>query len=351
VEGLDLERRIQTTCLLILSTVSVAFALYWLKPVMIPFVLAAFIAVGLSALAEVQVRRLRIPRWLAIISTLVLAVVLFGITGALVTTSVGELVQNAGMYEARISELLERTSAWLAIEVPGLDLQDALSRLSVEQIGGTVGGLLVRTGNAILDLLSRSFLVLLFVIYLLVGLGTRVDAPSGVWGEIEWRVQRYLVTKALLSAATGILVGAILGVLGVELALVFGLMAFLLNFIPSVGSIIATLLPLPIVLVSPEISVTTVVLALALPGGVQITIGNVLEPKIMGDSLDLHPITILMMLIFWGMLWGIVGMFLATPITAVLKILFERLEHTRPMADLLAGRLGRRTVSGAAETA
>ena len=135
------------------------------------------------------------------------------------------------------------------------------------------------------------------------------------------------------------LVGTVLAILGIDLALVFGLLAFLLNFIPSVGSLIATLLPLPVVVVSPDISATTAVLAIAVPGTIQFAIGNVIEPKVMGDALDLHPVVILLALIFWGVLWGIVGMLLATPMTAVMKILFEKIELTAPIADLLAGRL------------
>lgn len=78
-------------------------------------------------------------------------------------------------------------------------------------------------------------------------------------------------------------------------------------------------------------------LVIVLPGLVQFGIGNVLEPKIMGDSLDLHPVTVLLTLIFWGLLWGPVGMLLATPITAVLRLVLARFETTRPIGDLLAG--------------
>jgi AI-2 transport protein TqsA len=204
---------------------------------------------------------------------------------------------------------------------------------------GAVRYIFTNTSSALLDMISKSILVLVFVVFLTIGSGTREPA-TGTWSEIELRVRRYLLVKAIVSALTGLLVGGILGLLGVPLAMVFGLFAFLLNFIPSVGSIISTLLPLPVVLVSPEVSGLTAFLAIAIPGLIQMTIGNFIEPKVMGESLDLHPITILLMLIFWGMLWGIVGMLLATPITAVLKILFEKLETTRPIAELLAGRVG-----------
>ena len=129
-----------------------------------------------------------------------------------------------------------------------------------------------------------------------------------------------------------------LELLGIELALAFGFFAFLLNFIPTLGSVISTVLPVPIVLMNPEISVTVAVLAIVVPGTIHFVIGNVVEPLVMGDSLELHPVTVLLSLMIWGTIWGIVGMLLATPITAVLKILSDQTDATRPLARLLAGR-------------
>ena len=125
--------------------------------------------------------------------------------------------------------------------------------------------------------------------------------------------------------------------LGVPLAVVFGMFAFLLNFIPNVGSMISVLLPVPVVFLNPEITTTTAVLAIALPGAVQFSIGNIVEPKVMGHSLALHPVTVLVALVFWGMLWGAVGVILAVPMTSSLKILFDHMEVTRPVGRLLAG--------------
>ncbi len=143
----------------------------------------------------------------------------------------------------------------------------------------------------------------------------------------------------LVSGTTGILVGLTLWLLGVELAMVFGLLAFLLNFIPSIGSVVSTLLPLPVVLLSPELSTAAKVAAIAVPGGIQFAVGNLVEPKIMGRSLDLHPVTVLLGLIFFGMIWGIIGMILATPIVAVTKIVLERIELTAPVGRLFAGKI------------
>jgi AI-2 transport protein TqsA len=121
-------------------------------------------------------------------------------------------------------------------------------------------------------------------------------------------------------------------------AIVFALLAFLLNFIPNIGPIIASLLPLPLIILSPELSVFSMVMVILLTTGVQFVSGNVVEPKIMGDSFELHPVAVLLTLMLWGMIWGIIGMILATPVTAAIKILLERFERTRPIAEVLAGR-------------
>jgi AI-2 transport protein TqsA len=256
----------------------------------------------------------------------------------MVAASVEQLSDNVDAYESQFEKFVNRIDealpAPLRERLVAETQLEALWQVPVE----AVGSLLVGTTNAILQILSKSLLVLIFVIFLMVGGDARAQS-SGVWGEVEGRITRYLVIKALVSMATGILVGVTLAILGVELAIVFGLFALLLNFIPNIGSIVATFLPLPVVIVSPNVSFVAAILAIAIPGSIQFFVGNVLEPKLMGRSLDLHPVIILLSLIFWGMIWGIVGMLLATPMTAVAKILFEKLPTTRPLADLMAGRL------------
>ncbi len=327
-------QRIQTICLLIISTVAVAAALYWLRPVLVPFVLAVFIAYGLLPLVEFQARHLRLPQFVAVTSTLVVGVLILGSLGLLISTSVSQLQANAAAYQQQIELLGAKVLALLPAGTFRAE-ENPFAQLPL----GNISGMLLHTTNAIVGLLSQGLLVLIFVLYLLLGGARHNGQAGGVWAEVEKQVEHYIVTKALISLATGVLVGLTLAVLGVDLALVFGLLAFLLNFIPSVGSIIATLLPVPVVVVSPDISTTTATLAILLPGLIQIVIGNIIEPKVMGEALDLHPIVILMTLIVWGMLWGVVGMLLATPMTAILKILFERLEPMAPVAQVLAGRL------------
>ena len=133
--------------------------------------------------------------------------------------------------------------------------------------------------------------------------------------------------------------GAVLSLFGVQAAVLFGLLTFLLNFIPNVGSFISILLPIPVIWLSPDFSLATKLMAILIPAAIQFVIGNFIQPKLMGEHMKLHPVTILISLIFWGMLWGIVGAFLAVPITSIIRIACDRHPLTRPVANLMAGRL------------
>jgi AI-2 transport protein TqsA len=318
-----------------LTTFAGALALYWLRAVMVPFVLAVFLTFAINPAVDLLSRRARIPRPLAIGAVFLVGFLLFPIVGAVVSSSLGRLAENAPVYQEQISRLVREGAALGGLERFGIGAQELRDQLAAVPIGS----MLVRLTNSILEILSNAVLVLIFLVFLLLGGQKTSRSQNPLWEQIESRIERYIVMQVAISAVTGLLVGLILYALGVELAAVFGFLAFLLNFIPSIGSIIATLLPLPILLVSPEMSWVTLALALALPGSVQLLIGNVVTPKAMGESLDLHPAAILIALIFWGVLWGIVGMLLATPITAVLKILLEQSDLTRPVARLMAGQL------------
>ena len=256
----------------------------------------------------------------------------------LVSTSVGQLAARADDYLQRLVQLLDVVVAAMPghFEDQARRAVDSLSDISLS----TAGAILVTVTNELLSLLSSGLLVMIFVGFMLAGGSGLELTRNGFWNQVQSRIQRYIIVKSLVSALTGGLVGIILAVLGIDLALVFGVFAFLLNFIPSVGSVIATLLPLPVLIVSPDLSLTTCVLAILLPATVQFIVGNIVDPKLMGKTLDLHPVALLLALIVWGTIWGVVGMLLAAPITAILKIVFERMEITAPLAEFLAGRLG-----------
>lgn len=325
-------------CLVVLTTIAVAAALHWLAPAMIPFTLAVLFSFILSPLISLQESRLHVPRGVAVAATLVIAFLVFGGVATLISASVGQLAANAAGYQQKVTAVLRLGVSSLPLAELGIEeaaVYDPIRKYAL----GTVGSLLMGTTNAVVEILSNGVLVLVFMVFLLLGSRERPPRPDDTWSRAEAQIKRYLVAKGVLSAITGGLVGAVLSLLGVDLALVFGLFAFLLNFIPSIGSIIATLLPLPVVIASPGITPLVAVLAIAIPGAIQFAIGNLVEPRLMGRSLDLHPVAIILNLIIWGMLWGVVGMLLSTPILVVIRIVCEKAEGTRPLALILAGRI------------
>ncbi|GAA4438015.1 AI-2E family transporter [Bremerella cremea] len=222
-------------------------------------------------------------------------------------------------------------------EVKKVNRTQQLFRSFMNQIRQEAPQLATQAGATLLNIISSTVLTSIFVGFLLAGRDP-YKISKGLYAEIDRNVRKYIATKFFISGVTGLLVWGCLSMIGMQFASMFGLIAFCLNFIPSIGSIIATLLPIPIAIVQFD-SPLTITLAIALPGAVQMIMGNVIEPKIMGDGLQLHPATILLALAFFGMLWGPVGMLLAAPITASVRIVLMRFKTTQPIGRLMAGTL------------
>jgi AI-2 transport protein TqsA len=336
LQQVDQDRRIQTVCLLILTAIAAGVALYFLRPVLIPFVLAIFVLYCLTPLVDVQVQYLGVKRAVAVIATILLGCLVIALLWLLILNAVRDIAENADAYQQQFTRLADDVTEHVPLHLLGMESDDseALLRLTREGAQSIATSLV----GSIMGVLSNGVLVLVFMIFLMAGHAR--TGGKGLLGEIESRIKRYTLTKVFVSALTGITVGVILTLFGIDFAIVFGVLAFLLNFIPNIGSVVATLLPIPVILVDPDLGWFAKTLAIGLPAIVQFTVGNLIEPKVMGESLDLHPVVILLGLIFFGMIWGIVGMLLATPILAIIKIALERIDITRPVGGALAGRMG-----------
>jgi len=338
VEETEINRKTQTVCLMILTAFAVAVALYWLKPAFVPFVWAFFLSVVLRPAVKFQIRYLQFPRALALMVTLGLVLVTIAVVGGIIASSIADFAANSSQYEQTVERLIRQAEYAGLLKTFGITLPEELDFTALLP-PGSLRDVVLRMTNVIMSALSRGMLVILFAAFLLAGYTLRQEPSQGFLGEMEASVKQYVTTKVLVSTVTGLLVFSILALLGIPYAISFGAFAFVLNFIPTIGSVLATILPIPIILIMPGISSTSTILAVALPGIIQIVIGSVLEPKIMGKSLDLHPITVLLALIFWGVVWGFEGLILGVPITAIIRIILEKLKMTAPVAHLMAGRL------------
>ena len=324
--------RVQYYSLVILTAIAITGALSYTKHVLVPFAFSLLLF-GLISPAMFYIQeKFSFPRWLAIFTVFTSILVCCAGLMILIINSFGEFLKGADTYKALIVQTIENGqdfAARLGFQLNADELANEIKSLPLlRYLQGFSGGLFSILGNSVL--------ILVFLLFLLLG---AVNKPgSEMMQEIQIKVSKYLLTKMLVSLATAVSVWVVLGVFGVDLAFLFAVLTFLLNFIPSLGSILATLLPLPVILLQYGFGGTLVAVAL-LCFFIQFVIGNVIEPKFMGEHLDLHPVTLLMSLIFWGLVWGLPGMFLAVPITAILKIIFTRLPNLQVVSEIMAGRI------------
>ena len=324
--------RIITGSLFILAVIAVAFILNYTQPIMVPFVMALLIRILIDPIIDFQIDNLRVHRIVAVFVSLCLIVFLFIIIVPFIISSVVTFLKSADDYNSKVLLLLDMIISKLQEYEVNIDRETIRNSLINLPLLDWASAILSNSANII----SKFILVVIMTLFLLLGKNSR--ETSSEWNDIIGHVKKYIFTKFITSTATGVLAGIIYWFLGLELAFIFGTLTFILNFIPVIGSVIAVLLPIPIaVLQFPDLS--SVLLIILLPAVVHTIIGNILEPKIFGETFGLHPVTIILSLIFWGMIWGTIGVLLAAPITAIVKITFERFETTKQMARLLEGKI------------
>ncbi len=312
----------------------ITMALIYTKSILIPFTISIFIYLALSPLICWCQDNLKMNRSISIIVTLVFFLTLAGGIVILIANSFETFFKSADLYKEKLLGFIQwgvDTAKRFDFDINAVNIKNELSKLPVFKITQELTG-------GVLSLIGNIILVAVFVIFLLIG-GNEGREDNRLIREIHLKISRYAGIKILFSLITALLVWTLLLSFGVELASALAILTFLLNFIPTVGSIVSTMLPVPILLLQFGIGPVffTVLIISTL---IQLLIGNIVEPKVMGEGLNLHPITILLFLMFWGLVWGIPGMFLAVPMTAVKKIIFAKIEHTKPLAEMLSGRIG-----------
>jgi AI-2 transport protein TqsA len=307
-------------------------------PILLPFALALFLAILSLPLLNWLLKR-RVPVALGVLLTVLANVFVLGGLLFVVSRSLTEfinampryLVLLQGMTDSTLLRLQERgldTTYWQTTELlnPGALLDVARGTL-----------------RSVASVLSTAVLVLIILIFILSeasGFGNKVRAAMGQadadlsrFARITLEVQRFLGIKTLTSLSTGILIGVWVWLMGLDFPLLWGLIAFLLNYIPSVGSILAAIPAVGLALLQYGVSRALVVAIGFL--AVNIVIGNLIEPNIMGRRLGLSALVVVLSLIFWGWVFGPIGMFLSVPLTVIVKISLENTNDFKWVAVLL----------------
>jgi predicted PurR-regulated permease PerM len=267
----------------------------------------------------------------------------------LLYSSAQSFTESLPRYQARLEGIVAGVSDWLGASFPWIAARLSQWQWAEAVEFSSVAGVLATTAGSFLVFFSDAFLVLLFLVFLLSGseafpekleraLASRHAARVGaVRRNIEAEIRKYLLTKTFFNLVHGALVTLLLAAFGVDFAVLWGFLAFLAHYIPNVGAVISV--GLPAVFFFLQFSPGKALLVALLNMALQFVMGNAVEPRVMGTSLNLSPLLVLLSLIFWGWLWGAWGMVLAVPITSMLKIVCENVEPLRPLGVLMSGRL------------
>lgn len=311
------------------------------RAILAPFMFALLVAiVGVGPVYWLQEKKVPGPL-AAVFVTVVIAGLVFG-AGTLLANSISHLIDILPKYQEPFQSLLETVEGYLkrfgfVLPETGTEVN---AGMAVELVGNVLKGLM--------RLFSSSATAIVIAVFLLFEatdyrhkLRSALDASVDVdrLEKVAQDVQRYLLVKSVTSAITGLAVFLMCFAVGVELPMLWGLLAFLLNYIPVVGSIIAAVPALLLALV--QLSFVQVgVLAV---GYIVINTGvsNFLEPTMMGRQLGLSPLVVFLSLVFWGWVWGPIGMLLSVPITMLIKILLENSDDLRWVAILMDARRNR----------
>jgi len=321
------QTNLSTVLLTLASLVVLIAGLQAAGQVLLPVLFAAFLAILCQPLVKLLMQW-RVPRVLAVFAVVVLLTgALVGLT-ALLGDSVRRFTESIPQYQGRLDELV--TSIEATLTAWGLPPPPVDADMSLVDPGALLTAL-GQTLSAVLTVLSRLVIVVLTTAFILLEAAELDHKVRVVFGaesavtrsllEGSRTVQRYLAIKTVASLCTGALVGALNAALGLDFALLWGVVAFLFNFVPSIGSIVAALPAVLLALVQLG-PVPAVVIAIGY-AAVNVAIGNVIEPRVLGRRLGLSPLVVILSLFFWGFVWGPTGMLLSVPMTVVLKLLLE----------------------------
>ena len=323
-----------------LCLVALGIVLKAAQNVIVPFVIAWMLSYVLGPAIKFMVRR-RVPTPVAV---MVVVLVLLGVCylgGAFLYARGKAVYDQSGVAAERLENIIGEFAA--RFNLPKVQLADVEWGAYLQTIVSRLSGPFM----SFVSFVSNLMMVFIFLVFLLLGRpyseykikkafsSEQASQITGIVGSISHQISGYLIIQSLISLVTGILVWLALTIIGLDFAVTWGAVAFLLNFIPSVGSIIASILPVLWAVVQFYPNPWPVVACAVCLLTIQMLIGNVLAPKIMGDRLDLSPVVILVALLLWGWLWGPVGAVLSVPIACIVKIICANIEALRPISVMM----------------
>lgn len=325
-------------------SIAVVIILIYGQSLMIPFVFAVliwFLVMKVkSVLDMIKVVREKFPNW---VKSLVTSILIFGLLGfvtSILTASINSLAKSYGQYEENVTVMTEKVNSTFDIDLNSM-LGDFVKDFDF-------GGILESIFSSLSGLVGNAFMILVYVLFVFLeatAFQTKIkavcntdeqyDRVTSMLSKIETSVTNYIGVKTLVSVITGLMSYLVLLFIGVDSPVFWAFLIFLLNYIPNIGSLTGTLFPAFFSLLQFG-EFQPFFLVLIFVGGIQVVVGNVVEPKLMGNSLNISALVTILALSFWGAIWGLTGMFLSVPITVIMVIVFAQFPSTRPIAIMLS---------------
>ncbi|MEJ8472596.1 AI-2E family transporter [Roseibium algae] len=314
------------------------------RALLLPFVIALIVWYLINALSHgfkhIPLGPWHLPGWVAFPLSLLSIFIAATFVLDMVAVNLAQLTRDAPTYQARLEEIFHHVASLVKLNDP-LELKDFLPDAMVPKM--------VTAGASFLTTIAGSAsLVFIYVLFLLLEQSTfdrkfeklfankeLAKSAFAVREEINRSIMHYFGIKSVVSLATGLLTSIALTTIGLPYAALFGFIAFLLNYIPTIGSMISVIFPALLSLAYFDTLGPFVIIVAGL-GAIQFAIGNLIEPKLMGSSLNLSGIVIMLSLAFWGAIWGVVGMVLCVPLTVLILIVCSKFSGSRPIAVLLS---------------
>lgn len=317
----------------------IVYGLQMAKVVLVPFLIAAFLAL-ITVRPMLWMQRHRVPAILAALIIVFAIMLLLFLVGAIVGSSVAEFTAALPSYQRRLDIIVQGVLQFIAATFDG---DDSLQSLSDMIDPGWAMGLAASILNGLKDVLTNIFLIFFTMIFILLEASTAETKIEAAFGRSKQSLEaprvflsnlgRYLGIKTLVSMVTGMTAGVLTWAIGLDFPLLWAMLAFLLNYVPTIGSIIAAVPAVLLALVQlgvPEATATVIGFA-----GINVLFGNLIEPRLMGYGVGISPLVVFIGLVLWGWIFGPVGMLLSVPLTMTLKLALESDSRTRWMAILL----------------
>ena len=308
------------------------------KSLLVPFLLAFFLAI-ICAPPLYWLRKKNVPQLLAVAMVVGGVIILQLALTSLIGSSLADFTRALPQYQSRLQVIVKDGIQW--VEQFGFNVTDdiIMEQFDPGKLMGIIGAML----NNLLSMLTNTFIILLTFMFIMLeaaGIPSKLKAMAGgapdaldKYSKITTGVNRYLFLKTLTSMATGLLAWFSLQMIGVDFPILWGFIAFILNFVPTIGSIIAAVPAVLLALVQLGVApaITTAVVYVCINVG----IGSILEPRLMGAGVGLSTLIIFISMAFWGWVLGPVGMLLSVPLTMTLKIAMQANEKTEGFALML----------------